>query len=147
MRLHSDKVTREDIRAALAQAGAYVPGHEIAQHGSRKRARAYDIKLRGSSARRPNFYDGSGDYAATWDQWGVFLGHLYRIDPDMIAGDQYTSAAHYNARTFGRFAAPGMPEDAHGDHKFDSEQPHVQKCRKCSARTTWNPDKVAAGVS
>lgn len=134
MRIHTDKLTRGDLVSA-DKAGAYFAG--LTEHGSRKRDHAFEVKLRGDSKRRPNFYDGGGDYAATWDQWGVFFGELFRIDPNAIIGP-YDGADDYSHKTFGRFDEPGMPEDAHGDHVFRfAGTPREQSCKRCTARFTW----------
>ena len=143
MRIHT-RLTRDEMTAALAgTAGAYFD--DLSQHGSRKRDRAWEVKMRGTSARRPNFYNGDGSYAATWDQWGVFLGNVFRADPDATVPGVYDSADDYSRKTFGRFDSPGMPADAHGDHKFDyNGTPCVNGCKSCSARRTWAPE--TAGV-
>ena len=142
MRLHSDILTLSDIYAAAREAGAYLD--TAARHGSRTRAHGYEVHLRGDSKRRPNFYNGDGSYAATWDQWGVFFGALYRLDPELVCGSgkrpTYADAADYHHKTADRFTGIGLPSDAHGDHVFRFDGiPYESRCTSCSARRVWTP--------
>lgn len=139
MRIHTDTLTRQDVVSAAHAARAT---WDISEYASRSHERAFEVKLRGESNRRPNFYDGDGLYAATWDQWGVFFGHLYRLDPRMVAGSAkrpaYAHAEHFHARTSHRFALAGFPVDYHGDHTFRyAGVPFEQACTKCDAMQTW----------
>ena len=143
MRIHTDTLTRQDIMSAARAARAT---WAITEHASRSHERAFEVKLRGES-NRPNFYDGDGLYAATWDQWGVFFGHLYRQDPRMVTGSvkrpAYADADHFHACTFARFALAGFPADYHGDHTFRySGVPFVQACTTCDAMQTWAPEAL-----
>lgn len=78
------------------------------------------------SNRRPNTRDAwvrQNHYAATWDQWGVLLGHLFRLDPGMNVGGYnrptYAGASDFHRQTDGRFRdVDGLPEGFHGDHTF-----------------------------
>lgn len=154
MRIHSDTLTREDIRAAARV--ARVDFDRFDDKGSRKRSHAFDVTLTGESRRRPNGgSSGAGsDYAATWDQWGVFLAVLFETDPDMVT-PYYKDAEDFADRTGDRFGAPevemgsggyvevfkayGWPEDAHGDHTFRfAGTPRSQSCTKCTASQTWS---------
>lgn len=150
MRLHTDKITSSDIH--MAAIVARVAPVEFSRHGSRKRSHAFEVKLIGESKRHPNAgaargYFDQDVYAATWDQWGVFLAHLFAIDPNMTCW-AYDGAADYAARTADRFGAPedvmtadgyvrrfvsyGWPDDAHGDHSWQW-QDGSRTCRRCSA--------------
>lgn len=149
MRIHTDVLTFQDLIAAAEIARVDLVDSD--EHGSRSRIRAFNVKLEGESRRRPNGGSsgaGSG-YAATWDQWGVFLAVLFERDPEMLT-PYYTDAENFADRTADRFGAPevvmtsdgyreefrayGWPEDAHGDHKFEyAGQPRTFECRKCSA--------------
>ena len=145
MRIHSDILSRTDVTNAARTALAYFDS--LTEHGSRKRDHAFEVKLRGGSNRRPNFYNGSGDYAATWDQWGVFFSVLYDRDPNMVCGSAYSDREDFDLKTSGRFAAffgsrdetgNYWPADAHGDHTFRySGTPRQQECTKCSAVQRW----------
>lgn len=149
MRIHTNTLTASDIYAAANKAGAVVA--TFSGHGSRSRARAFDVKLEGSSRRRPNGgASGAGTgYAATWDQWGMFLAELFAKDGSMFT--PYDKSAEYFAdRTADRFGAPevtmtadgyrdvfvayGAPDDMHGDHTFRySGTPRQQECTRCTA--------------
>ena len=56
--------------------------------GSRKRDHGFTVYLEGSSPRRSQ-HDRDA-YAATWDEWGIWIAALYDIDPEAIIG-QYSS--------------------------------------------------------
>ena len=135
MRMHTDTLTLDDLRDAARLARVEM---EFTTHGSRKRKRAFDVKLTGESRRRPNGGNiGAGTgYAATWDQWGVFLGHLFECDPSMVT-PYYENAGDFHYRTAYRFEDE-WPADAHGDHRFEYVGvPYSQSCKKCSAVTRW----------
>jgi hypothetical protein len=137
MRIHTDTLQYVHLWDAARAAGVELVRHE--SHNSRTHSRAFEVSLRGDSRRRPNFYNGDGSYAATWDQWGIFLGHLFRVDPDAVCGSAkypvYNGADNFNERTADRFAESGRPDDEHGDHTFRfAGVPREQACTKCTAR-------------
>lgn len=112
MRIHTDNITLRDVFEAARIAG--VEFGRCDQKGSRSRARAFDVTLRGDSNRRPNHgtsrsadrFD-CGEYAATWDQWGVFLSVLFDLDP--LAFTPYDAdRASFHERTADRFQASGI---------------------------------------
>lgn len=131
MRIHTT-ATAADVRQAAQL--ARVSFDRFSEHGSRKSARAFDVTLTGESRRRPNRgSSGAGDdYAATWDQWGVFLAAIFDADP-WASCWAYDDAATFHKMTSDRFRG-GWPSDAHGDHSWVIGEPGVQECRKCSAR-------------
>lgn len=140
MRLHTDSLTREDLLSAARHARV---GLAYTEHGSRKRDHAFEVTLTGESKRRPNsgnYGADNNDYAATWDQWGVFFAWLFDVDPAMVAGSAkrptYDGRDDYHDKTYGRFGWTGRtglkdywPEDSHGDHSWNG-----RACRKCSAQ-------------
>lgn len=131
MRIHSDTITNRHIIDAASLARVEFDRWE--DKGSRTRDHAFDVTLTGESKRRPNDRGasrGTGKFAATWDQWGVFLGFLFDIDPDMVT-PYYENARDFHYKTDGRFE-DGWPEDAHGDHVFRYFN-GMQRCSKCSA--------------
>lgn len=137
MRLHTDTLTSSDLYAAAKIARVDL---DLTSHGSRSKDHAFNVLLTGESRRRPNSGGrGAGDdYAATWDQWGVFLSVLFGLDPHMVT-PYYADADEFHARTSDRFDSPGFwPADAHGDHTFRySGTPRQQECNKCSATQKW----------
>ena len=106
MRIHSDTLVRADLYAALAA----IPGGDVgiscetppSLHKSRSRDHAYSVALRGHGVRhtrRPNTNTGgSGEYAATYDDWGFWLAELFSRDPNAIAGP-YKGAADFERQT------------------------------------------------
>lgn len=137
MRIHSDTLTSLNVYEAARIARAEV---EVTSHGSRSRNHAFNVTLTGESKRRPNSGKrGAGDdYAATWDQWGVFLAMLFALDPTMVT-PYYADADEFHERTSDRFDVPFFwPADTHGDHTFRfAGTPREQACTKCSAVQRW----------
>lgn len=152
MRIHvSDKITSEIVWQAINYAGAQ---GEVSSHGSRKNHHAFEVSLTGDSRRRPNFGKNSDLYAATWDQWGVFFGYLFDIDPDMSCW-AYRDDVDFHFQTDhrfdknsevnrNRFGALIWPADTHGDHTFRyAGIPYENSCTKCSARKVWGANQMA----
>ena len=150
MRLHTNVI---DYLHLLAAASVSEVGMDTyTEHRSTIRTRAFEIHLVGTeahhSARRPNSgrygHDGREVYAATWDQWGVFLRHLFEIDPTMVCGSPtrpvYGSLTAFTLATDGRFrvnagGAAMFPRDEHGDHHWQpGSDLRTRECSKCSAR-------------
>jgi len=112
-----------------------------ARKGSRSRAVAWDVKLTGTSSRRPNGGNRGADgdaYAATWDEWGMFLAELFRRDPDATIPGVYESEAHFRWSTGERFDDLA-PAQQHRNHRWEHEGKaatgtyYVSTC-KCGAR-------------
>lgn len=137
MRIHADTLTYADLHTAAQRAQVEL---RVTRHGSRKRDHAFEVTLRGMSKRRPNFYDGDGSYAATWDQWGVFLASLFEADYSITCA--YVDAAQFDYRTNGRFDldfSEPIPFPLDHDHVFRfAGIPYSQTCTRCGAVTRWN---------
>jgi len=135
MRLHSDILTRTDIREATRAFGMTGVRVEITDHGSRARERAFEVHLTGTSPRRPNSGSATGpnqdDYAATWDEWGMFFAALFEVDPNMIAGSPgqpaYANANAFHAATEWRFTGLTASQQ-HRSHKWVPLGDHVFEC-------------------
>lgn len=130
MRIHSDILTGQDIHYAMRRAGHAVQA-AYTEHGSRRRDHAFNVTLTGTSSRRPNSGNrgaGSygGDYAATWDEWGMFLAELFRRDPAAVVPDIYESGEHFRWVTGARFDTL-TPEQQHGaaGHKWSGSYPNI----------------------
>lgn len=141
MRIHTNRFHAGDIYAAAGfAAGAIV--EYVREHGSRTRARSYDFYITGNSSHRPGFgKETIGEYAATWDQWGLLLGHLFSIDPDAHTGRcGYRSSADFHYKTAHRFV-PGFirPEDTHRRHKW---QPNYDRTWLCDCGAGWRLDEM-----
>lgn len=134
MRIHTDTLTSSDIHAAALT--ARVTLDRFSGHKSKSRDHAFDITLRGESKRHQNGGDGK---AATWDQWGVFLGILFSKDDSVTIPRAYVDGAQFDFRTDYRFDPAGeFPVDAHGDHRFEyAGVPYTQTCKNCTATTRW----------
>ena len=114
MRIHTDKLFAADIAAAARRASA--GGHGTVtvvtceMHNSRKRDHAIEVRLAGDGIVKGNRTMDGEDYAATWDSWGWFLGHLFTLDPNMVAGaDDGEDAFH--GRTGYIFDADQLPDE------------------------------------
>jgi len=139
MRIHTNTLTASDLDDAARI--ARVEFGRMTEHGSRSRDHAFDVTLTGESKRRPNggTSGASDDYAATWDQWGVFLGVLFDRDPEMTCR-AYKDFVDFDYVTKCRFVDRGVfPDDYHGDHTFRwNGIPRQQDCTKCSASYQWS---------
>lgn len=147
MRIHTDQVENIDLDRAAFHAG--VTFGRKTRHGSRTHKWAWDVTLLGNSRRRPNNNDWSGDdHAATWDQWGIFLAHLYVEDSTLRCHGAYEDDGEFSYKTNGRFDLSFNREngefegfslkDSHGDHTFKWDGvPCAQKCTKCDAIRRW----------
>jgi len=115
MRIHSDFLEEADVRKAARLAG--VRFTRFGLHGSRKRrdGGAFDVILTGSSPRRQN---GGSDYAATWDEWLVFLGTLYSLDPKMVT-PYYEDADHFHWSTGNRFHGFTLADQHVAGHRWE----------------------------
>lgn len=132
MRIHTDTLTHQDVVEAVRAAGVVTEttfwGTEIRSvrlndagvrhHGSRKRDHAFEVGLLGTSSRSTNsgVYGAGAGKAATWDEWGMFLGALYEKDPLMFAG-RYQHAAYFHWATGGRFRDL-TPAGQHKNHRW-----------------------------
>lgn len=146
MRIHSDSLYLSDLMDAARIARVFFD--RIEEKGSRSREHAFDVTLTGESRRRPNGGNrgaNTDDYAATWDQWGVFLSVLFDRDPAMVT-PYYADADDFHHRTAHRFDPEGEdrgrtgfePNNQHGDHTFRfAGTPREQSCTKCSAIRRW----------
>lgn len=117
MRIHTDILTHADVVEAVRLAGIETAPNVrtvrltdagVRENGSRSRDHAFTLSLVGTSSRLTN---GSGRYgttfpgqhAATWDEWGIVLGELFRRDPNAIAPPAYESGEHFRWSTGARF--------------------------------------------
>ena len=94
MRIHTDKITWQQVREAGVL--ARVTFTKIKEHGSKSRDHSFDVVLSGASKHRQNM--GGEGYAATWDQWGVFLAELFRSDPNLLCRN-YRDVADFDYKT------------------------------------------------
>lgn len=134
MRIHTT-LNGSDFTAAARKAG--VSFERCSLHGSRTHTRAYDVILSGSSPRRRNTGQSASrtdDYAATWDEWGIFLAELFRRDPATKC-TYYRDAADFHWQTDGRFKTLTLNEQ-HRTHNWIRGVPYKATC-KCGATMRW----------
>ena len=114
MRIHTSTLTTADIYNAARHARVDVV--DLTEHGSRSHDHAFNVKLEGESRRRPNGgASGKGyatGYAATWDQWGVFLAILFDVDPTLVT-PYYADRQAFHRHTDGRFGAAPILDEGH----------------------------------
>jgi hypothetical protein len=142
MRLHTNTLAHHHLYAAALS----LPGVNVtfSEHGSRSHARAFDVSLTGTSNHRPNSgtrgAEWNGDYAATWDEWGMFLGYLFDVDSEMVAGTvkrpTYNGSSDFHYLTDWRFETL-TPETQHRNHRWQfAGVPREQACT-CGAVRRW----------
>lgn len=99
MKLH----TKLEIKDMWEAAGvARVQVLRLNECRSRSHDRAFDVILSGSG-RRGGQWGGHNVKSAMWDEWGIFLGELYRRDPGMKCVGAYDNAEHFHWATDSRF--------------------------------------------
>lgn len=87
MRIHSNILRREAFVSAAREAGVYIIS--LTECGSKSHAARFDVYLTGSHYAMTQYGDRDMP-AATWDEWGNFLAYLYKLDPQMVAGQYKT---------------------------------------------------------
>jgi hypothetical protein len=114
MRIHTNVLTPLDVFEAARISRTQVVW---TVQGSRIRTRSIDVSLTGESRRRPNSgkrgAGWSSEYAATWDQWGVFFAVLFDRDPAAVCGAGLKSATYrsrddFHWQTCDRFRSIGI---------------------------------------
>lgn len=130
MRIHSDKLTVTDLVNAAHKANVTFTRNTT--HGSKKRKLAYDVILSGNSPFRQN---GGNAKAATWDQWGIFLSELYKVDEDMV-NTSYPDIDTFHYATAHRFHYLTV-ENQHIRHKWENVGPYHSMC-ECGAEQYWD---------
>lgn len=129
MKIHYDTLTHDDIVNAANIAGVGIEREKYT--GSQTHKGKVDIVLSGNS--RYSGQWGTTDFkTATWDEWGIFLYHLYQADHDIIAGP-YTSEYLFHVITCDRFKMiAGNETQVHNHHKWTYAAPCEFEC-KCGA--------------
>lgn len=137
MRIHTN-LCRGMIDIAAKAAG--VNFERCTLHGSRSRDHAFDVILSGNSGRRANF---GGDWeAASWDQWGIFLGFIFENDPDAVCW-AYKDADDFHWQTGDRFRTLLNAKDATRFHKWGlgeyDGRSSTSRCKHdgCTAIRRW----------
>jgi hypothetical protein len=138
MRIHSDILTWADMYNAARKAGVVI--EDLDRHASRSRATAFVFYLSGSS----NYMSNNRDHkAATWDEWGMFLAHLFSVDPQAHSGkNSYQSAEHFHWTTGNRFEnlTPAYQHKRHNwgmGHACVTGSYSTAECNDCEAIQRW----------
>jgi len=112
MRIHSDRLTRQDLYSATEGIeGVWVDG--AIETGSRSRARGFTVKLaaepqKGRRRRNTGNYGAEdGGYpiqvaAATYDEHGRWMAELFERDPDAII-TYYSGRDDFHEQTDGKY--------------------------------------------
>ena len=136
MKIHTDRLTSAEVYAATKAGGMKGVYAECVTLGSRSRKRGLVVHLVGNSGRRPNPGKGGverGGYAATWDEWGMFLNYLFEMDPDAIATGAYDGRDEFLLKTDWRFTDL-TADEACKNHKWEyTGTPREHTCKKCEA--------------
>lgn len=117
MRIHFNLSIHEAIAAlgaARTASGVQFERHEL--HESRSHQLAYDVILSGESPYRINSRDFRDGFAATWDQWGIFLASLFEADPT-IKSWAYGDHMDFHQKTGYRFVTGGVDSTEHPDYR------------------------------
>ena len=132
MKIHTNNLTAADVWAATSGLpGVYA---EVKTVGSRSHARGLEVTLEGTSSRLQN--NNSGDRAATWDEWGIVMKNLFRIDPVAVWGSiktpAYADEEDFDYKTGDRFETL-THLDQHKNHNWKFVGiPREQECQ-CGA--------------
>ena len=138
MKLHSDILTRDDVTTAARKADMIL--ETFGQGGSRSRKNSFTVIASGNSTRNAM----SNEFkAATWDQWGVFLGILFDIDPLLHTGKHgYEDAVDYHNKTDDRFSSARRDQidvKSKHNHKWINAGAYYSECKSdfCTATVRW----------
>lgn len=144
MRIHT-KLTERELLSIPVTPG--VAMHALVEHGSRTHERAFEVILSGGSVFRGQ-YGQSNFSAATWDEWGVYLGRLFGLDPSARVAGAYRDAEHFHYVTNDRYEPTALPERLCPRHRWTYAAPYESECAKCGARLTNNdPYKARTSVA
>jgi len=143
MKIHATLVSAKDLRAAADRAGVTLTRFELLN--SRTHAHSWDVLLSGSGRRGTQYVSRTESPAATWDEWGMFLGALFRREPTMRCGNTrrpiYADLSHFSWVTDNRYDDL-TPDQQHRVHRWDTwhvNMTHaysVKECR-CGAVCRW----------
>lgn len=103
MKIHSNVISSDHIIVACSK----VPNIHLArfgQAGSRSHNHAYDVILTGSAKHR--VMNNPQWQAATYDEWGYFISHLYDIDTEAKIGP-YKNSSDFAEKTEWRYDTDG----------------------------------------
>lgn len=123
MRIHFNTNSEDTLRALhSAQEASGVTFEKMERHASRSARLAYEVILSGDSTHRINSSEFGREFAASWDQWGIFMAVIYEADPYATSW-AYGSAQDFHHKTAFRFGSGGVtsmndPEYRRTSHKW-----------------------------
>lgn len=120
MRIHTNKLVAENITAMVE---ALLPGcrvHNLREHRSRSRVRAFELNMSGHGTTGGQ-WGSAGLKTATWDEWGILINALYDLDPTAHWGkNSYQCAEHFHWATANRYKTLKI-EDQHRRHRWEAQ--------------------------
>ena len=131
MKVHTDILTEQDFHKATSAGGMVgVAVKKLEAKGSRSRKRSFDVTLSGTHK--------GPSYAATWDEWGIFINALFVADPDAIVG-MYPSYEAFRDVTYCRFdnATQLLTRCTKRNHKWEAAGGEINQCKWCGAQFNW----------
>jgi hypothetical protein len=147
MRVHSNLIEADHVYRAARYAGVTV--HDLGEHGSRSRTKAFNFWLSGSGMSGGQWGRSNGEKSATWDEWGIVINQLYLIDSLAHYGaHSYQDAEHFHWRTGDRFKTL-QPSEQHIRHRWDWKDAdgraynddldtcYENRCHRCGAINRW----------
>ncbi len=138
MRIHADNLDSALVLAAARESDMIV--ESFSEHGSKSRKKAFNILCSGNSTRNAM---SNSFKAATWDQWGVFLGILFDADETMTVPGVYADSDCFYDQTFNRFVSGARPnidvKSSHTHRWINSGSPRLSECKSdfCTAQMHW----------
>lgn len=132
MRIHT-ALTSEQITKFVPSG---VSLHVFTEHGSRTHDHAFEIQLSGHG--RQSRWVNSGTHgagyvkAASWDEWGIFLGSLFRADPNARIPRVYEDQDAFTYCTGNRYTRSFTVAHQHANHRWINWNYGSAEC-KCGA--------------
>lgn len=132
MKIHTD-LTATDLDTCLDDTGIEGASLLMQEKKSRSKARRFDVHFDAEpmkGRRQSQHYDdGRPVTGITYDEWGLFIDRIYRLDPSARVGP-YRNRDHFRAVTDYRFDtllwANQCPR-----HRFVATGDHGMTCEKC----------------
>lgn len=148
MKLYSDKINASDVWQSLnGIEGVIVDDSNVRTFTSRQGVKALEFYLEGYGSRHVRARNGRDGKAATWDDWGVLIDRLFRIDPQANIGG-YDGIEDFLGKTAdwrGDHRAPWLDEDVAVPFAWpDDMQRAVDDAKASKKRTARVKQEVRA---
>lgn len=140
MKIYSHTLTAQDVHHAVNGIDhVWIDDSGVRCFTARDGRKGFEVYLEGYGDRHTRARNLREGKAATWDDWGVFIERLFKIDPN-------AQIAHYNGRsnfieTTSRYQptgarAPWLTEDVTGDYRWPDEKQREVDAARLKARGT-----------